>query len=85
MDSDREQAKGRIERTFTGDAPTGENVVDTTGPEAVPGMDVGASELPTRGDLGFPGSPNEELEELCTGPIDVGAMRQSDMVEDSPR
>jgi len=85
MDSDREQAKGRIERTFTGDAPTGENVVDTTGPEAVPGMDVGASELPTRGDLGFPGSPHEDLEETGKGPSDVGAERPRDMEEDSPR
>ena len=41
MPIDYSQGKGRIDRTFTGDAPTGENVRDTEGPGAEPGMDVG--------------------------------------------
>lgn len=85
MEVDYKQAKGRKDRTFIGEAPTGENVRDDVGPEAEPGKDVGSSELPLRGDLGFPGSPNETLEDVGKGPYDVGAIPPEDVTEDSPR
>ena len=69
------EGEGRFDRTFTGNAPTGEKVKDVSGPDAEPGMDVGASELPTRGDAGFPGSPAETPEDQGRGPVDVGAKR----------
>ena len=85
MPIDYSQGKGRIDRTFTGDAPTGENVRDTEGPGAEPGMDVGASELPTRGDAGFPGSPKETPEDAGKGPVDVGARPPEQSEENRPR
>ncbi len=81
MPIDYSQGKGRIERTFRGNAPTGENVRDTEGPEAEPGKDVGASELPLRGDAGFPGSPNETPEDQGHGPVDIGALPEGETEE----
>lgn len=79
------QRVGRKEPTFKGNAPTGEkSAPDDVGPDAVPGIDVGASELPTRGDLGFPGSPNETPEDQGKGPVDV-AEEPPLTTEDSPR
>lgn len=83
MPIDYSQGKGRIDRTFVGNAPTGENVRDTEGPEATPGQDVGASELPLRGDAGFPGSPNEPADEAGDGPVDVGAEPPETIAEES--
>jgi len=85
MPIDYSEGKGRKDRTFIGNAPTGEKDKDITGPDAEPGKDVGASELPLRGDAGFPGSPQETPEDAGKGPVDVAAEVPPQITEESAR